>query len=72
MVNIKELEKACARNSQFKKIYSGLQDLWIIHKEEKDTSKVPEIMGEIVGNLILIETNLDGYEDHLKDGGKAE
>ena len=70
---IKVLEIECARNEQFKKAYLGLQELWHIHKEERDTSKVPEILGEILGNLILIETNLNGYkehENHLKDGGK--
>ena len=68
------LEKECARNEQFKKAYLGLQELWYIHKEERDTSKIPEILGEILGNLMLIETNLNGYEEHakfLKDGGKA-
>ena len=71
----KALEKVCSRNEQFKKAYLGLQELWFIHKEERDTSKVPEILGVILGNLIIIETNLNGYEDHenhLKDGGKEE
>jgi len=69
------LEKECARNEQFKKAYLGLQELWYIHKEERDTSKIPEILGKILGSLMIIETNLNGYEEHenhLKDGGKEE
>ena len=63
---IDELTKACKRNGHFKTVYGGLHKLLLIHKEERDQSIIPEIIGEIVGSLILIETNLDGYEEHLE------
>ena len=37
-----------------------------MHTGERYSYDVPEIIGEIVGNLILLETDLDDYEEHLE------
>ena len=60
------IEEICLRNQRFKKVFDGLTALIKIHKEELDQSKIPEIIGEIAGNVILIQTDIDGYQDHLK------
>jgi len=60
------IEEICLREKRFKKVFEGLGKLIKIHKEERDPSKIPEIIGEITGTLILIQTDFYWCLDHLK------
>ena len=64
------VEEICLRNQRFKQVFDGLGELLKVHKEEKDTEHIPEIIGKITGLIILIQTDIDGYSDHLKENKK--
>ncbi len=58
----------CLKHERYAKVFRGLGKIWDIYSKETDPKDMPEIMGEIVGPLILLQTD----ENHSLDNKTEE